>query len=137
MDRLIESRRDNLSSIKRGAVALDQTQFIWVKMVTRPRSDKPELIKTLKLRRKFNDAIADVAKDNKNMLVMNLTTLTEFKHFDDFGNLTASGQATFWKEVNAQVHKFDNQEIALHPNTKNFITVTVDQQTRTSENRPS
>ena len=56
--RALNNRRENLKSKHTGAVSADPTQVIWIKMFPRPISVNEDLIKVLKIRRKFNGTSA-------------------------------------------------------------------------------
>ena len=113
--RTLQARRENLRNIKPGSISAEPTRVIWVKMLARPLSTIDELIRVLKLRRKFNDIIDDLARDDTLMHVMSLSTLNEFIHFTNFGDLSAHGQTDFWIEVNDQIKLFDYHQIELKP----------------------
>ena len=89
-------------------------------MLARPLSNIEELVRVLKLRRKFNDTLDDLARNDNLMHIMSLSTLNEFLHFNTNGDLSANGQTDFWVEVNDQMKLFDYHQIELKPfvNTK-------------------
>ena len=88
---LIETRRENLLKLKAGAVSKESTRFIWVKMIARPISTNEKLVRILKLRRKFNEALEDLLLHEEHMHIMSINTLSEENYFDLWGHLTSAG----------------------------------------------
>ena len=58
--RCLQARRENLKTVHKGAVLPEYTEVIWVKMLARPMSEDPNLIKVLKLWRKFNETLEEL-----------------------------------------------------------------------------
>ena len=123
IERGIESRRDNLKKLQPGSV-VDETCMIWVKMIPRPRSDDLELIKILKLRRKFNETLEDALTEKSSMYIMNIHSMTEQNYFTTRGRLTKSGQVQLWMEINHHLKEFDEDKRAFIPiKQKNYKQV--------------
>ena len=112
------ARRENLRNHRPGAITIEETCVIWVKMLARPLSQKEDLIRILKLRRKFNDLLDELCRENDINHTMMLTSVNEYGPFDISGDLTCSGQTQFWIEVNNNMKLFDYHQIELKPLNK-------------------
>ena len=74
-----------------------------------------ELVRLLKLRRKFNETLEDILTQYKHMHIMIMTSMTEMHYFNDKGDLTEPGQTQFWAEFNHHLKCFDFEEEDLLP----------------------
>ena len=93
-------------------------------MIARPVSADPDLIKMLKLRRKFNETLEDLLKKENNMYIITLSSVVENSYFTENGQLTKAGRLQFWAEVNHQVRLLEeNPEdfLASKKTSKQFI----------------
>ena len=88
IDLMIERRKQDLLVKKPGALMSDEfPKIVWVRMLKRPKAD--------------------------NHYIMSIDV--SLNDFDLTGHLTSSGKATFWKEVNQGLMKFDHGKITLRP----------------------
>ena len=65
------------------------------------------------MRTKFNEALGKVLQIENYMHVITLAKVNEYGHFDQFRNLTISGQVQFWKELNDQIKLFGHSNVPL------------------------
>ena len=114
IERGVQACRKNLKKLKPGVV-VDETSIIWVKMFARPRSDDQNLVKVLKLRRKFNETLEDALTECDAMYICNLNSMTEQNFFTAKGGLTKSGQTQIWAEINHQLQLFDMDRSDFQP----------------------
>ena len=115
INRMLKAQHEDLKAKKVGSVATDHMQVIWMKMFPRPISANGNLVKILKLRRKFNETLEELLTDEENMHILSITNLTESNYFSYSGDLTAKGMKVFWMEVNHQMKRFNYHEIDLTP----------------------
>ena len=107
IERAIEARRENLKKLRPGAVLPMDTIVMWMKMVARPLSTDQDLIKILKLRRKFNETLEDLLCGHDNMKIILLSSVTEGVFFTTSSDLSKSGKTQFWAEINHQIKNFE------------------------------
>ena len=114
VNKLIRRRKADLFDIKPGAILLDQTKIVWVKMIKRPYMD-PQFQKfdsTFALRNKFNNAIKTVLADLKPINYI-LNIKVDERDFYPTGGLTEQGQRSFWREIDECLSLFDQDKINL------------------------
>ena len=114
IDMYIDRRKTDLCDKKPGAVDPDHTipKIVWVRMLQRPASNRKELYL---LRGKSNSILEERLFDGNAESHFILSIEVQERHFDFTGDLTATGKAEFWKEVNRGLQKFDKKEITLKP----------------------
>ena len=115
LNHYLATRRENLKSTRIGSVSSEPTRIIWVKMLARPLSSNNELIKILKLRRKFNETLEDLLAHEKYTHIMSIVELSEEKYFTYSGHLTELGKTNFWCELIATLKRFDYHDDELIP----------------------
>ena len=77
-------------------------------MLARPLSEDENLIKILKLCRKFNKTLEELLYYENKVYIMTLTSMTENSFFYPTGMLTKSGQLQLWAEINHIMKKFES-----------------------------
>ena len=113
--RCLIRRRDDLRNKNTGAIPSEHTRVIWVAMLARPISDDPDLSKIWKLRRKFNEVLADPLEIENYMHIMTIKDMEEDHYFDSRGNLTIKGQQQYWLNLNDQLKAFEYHSTDLRP----------------------
>ena len=113
--RNLESRHDNLNTVRTGSLLPEYTKIFWVKMLAQPMSHNPDLIKILKLRCKLNETLEELLLKESNMHIITLSSVVEDNRFTLEGDLTKSGRIQFWAEVNYHLKRFDFKEDDLLP----------------------
>ena len=117
LDRHFAARREDLKHSKPGAVsAVTEPRIIWLAMITRPKivNDR-KIAEILTMRSKFNRVLEDVLANFRLHHLMYLDGTFGEHHFDRMGELTANGRVAMWKEINQQIHLFDERKIELRP----------------------
>ena len=109
LDRLIETRKQDLFAKRPGSVVGNETKIIWLKMIDRPHVERSDpRFKVLSLRSKFNNAINTLVNDKKNNYCLDLESL-ESRHFSAIGELNDFGSMQYWKEFDYYFKKFDRR----------------------------
>ena len=107
LERLLEACRENLMDKRPGALQVEETEIIWVKMINRP----PVLLtdcryKTQATREKFNSTIDCLPDWRRNTIVMSVNSLNMDCDFDVIGNLNDDRKIQFWKELDHHVKMY-------------------------------
>ena len=116
IDLMIERRKQDLLVKKPGALMSDEfPKIVWVRMLKCPKLNLTNNKAIYQLRSKFNAILEERLRDGKadNHYIMSIHV--SLNDFDLTGHLTSSGKATFWKEVNQGLMKFNHGKITLRP----------------------
>ena len=82
-ERMLESRHENIFKKCPGALRLEETKLIWVKMICRPQVKPSDArFKVLATRAKLNNTLDDLAVWHKNIQIISITSLSYDKDFD-------------------------------------------------------
>ena len=100
---------------KRISSVSDLPTVIYVKMLTRPRTDDETLKCFWTLKGKFNQELESLVLENADLHLMELTQVDEFYHFDALDKLTEHRKTAFWSNVDEQFKLFDHNQIELKP----------------------
>ena len=114
VNKCIKRRKTDLFNVKPGAISLDQTKIVWVKMIKRPYGGMSEFDQVFALRNRFNNAIDNVLQDTKPINYV-LSIQVDEHDFYPNGELTEQEQRAYWKEVNDCLALFDQDKINLKP----------------------
>ena len=82
-------------------------------MLACPHNHNPDLVKILKLRRKFNETLEKALVNEDFMHTIHLSSVSGAAFFNTAGGLTKSGQIQFWAEINHHMKGFDYKEDKL------------------------
>ena len=115
------ARRNDLKRKRIGSAPLELPRVFWVKMMARPHTTNMELAKTWKLRKKFNEILFAVLSIEKYMDLIPMDKVNEYSHFDQFGNLTSTGQLKFWRALNDHICNFESGKAAAANNDKRLL----------------
>ena len=110
----LKRRKTELFDKKPGAIALESTKIIWIKMIKHPYGCLQEFDKIFAPCNRFNNMLDEV-RCNTNPQHYVLSIRVEETDFHLNGELSEQGQITFWKEVDQCMKKFDRGEINLKP----------------------
>ena len=66
-------------------------------MLTRPATDVKRLNKIWAMREDYKDMTNAILKVEKYVHVMKISDMEEYKYFDKWENVYASGRTTFWQ----------------------------------------
>ena len=116
MSQLLQRRRQDLGDKRPGALAPDDhPSIVWIRMLKRPFIEGSEASKTFSLRTKFNNALEEQIRINKDIRHRIMSIDVRLNEFDRQGNLTNIGKNNFWREVDRAMGKFDLGDIKLLP----------------------
>ena len=124
LDRLIETRKQDLFAKRPGSVAGRDPRIIWIKMIERPhvpRTDKR--YKTLSLRTKFNDIVDELVNGKRNNYSLSIDSL-EQHHFSPLGELNDFGRMQLWKEIDYYFKQFNRSVADLNTPDKRKKPIT-------------
>ena len=104
----------DLFNKKPGALLIEDTKVIWVKMIKRPYGCMQEFDRIFALHNRFNNALENVLSV---MTLQNylLSIKVEEADFHINSELSEAGQANFWKEIDNCLKLFDLDKINLKP----------------------
>ena len=105
--RILLARCDQLRNKKAGVVPDELPRVLWVKMLARPHTNDATLKKIWQLRRKFNSILTSILAVENYMHLISLESVNEYIHFDQFGQLTNTGQGQWWHELNDKIKHLD------------------------------
>ena len=117
VNKLFSTRREDLKNKRPGAFC-DDTRIIWVNIINRPNiCDHPELnrAKILAGMLHFNEVMNHIVSETRFNHAVSIHGLTEQSAFTNLGNISASGQYLYRKELDHMFKKFDRHEINLKP----------------------
>ena len=106
-------RREDLKDERMGAVPLELTRIIWVKMLVRPFTKDKNLEAIWKLIHKFNGALEQLLENESYMHILEIEDAEELKYFNKWGDLTPQGKNHFWWNISKQLNLFDFRKINL------------------------
>ena len=114
IDMLIERRKQDLGDKRPGALPSGDSlpKIIWVCMIKRPKQIGKKIYA---MRSKFNSILKEHLLDGKADSHHILSIEVPPEEFSLIGELSSSGKAIFWQEVNQGLRKFDCNEITLKP----------------------
>ena len=113
-DIYIDRCRRLLSQKKPGALIEDgYPKLIWVRMLKRSQNIVDG--KIFNFRGRFNSILEERLLDGNSDQHHIMSIDIQHDDFDVGGSLTTQGKATFWREVNRAVEKFDSDSITLRP----------------------
>ena len=117
-DLYIEKRKQDLASKCPGALIPDDTypKIIWVRIPRRPKVIARDIFAN---RGRFNSIIEERLFDGKETSHFIISIEIPQDEFTLTGDLSSTGKASFWKEMNEGLKKFDKQEITLKPRQRN------------------
>ena len=78
-------------------------------MLAHPYNEDKNKKKIWSLKSKFNLAIKEAMKIEKYMEFIELSQMNELRYFNQFGQLTISGQYQFWLKINGAIKEFDRR----------------------------
>ena len=116
MDMYISRQQQGILLQKPGALMRDEfPKIIWIRMMKRPNLKSPAAVSTFAMHGKFNSILEERLHDGNadNHFIMSIKVTSE--EYDMTGNLTSTGKANFWKEVNRGLECFDKNQISLKP----------------------
>ena len=104
-----------VSEKKPGAVCSDDPTIIYVTMIRRVQQSAKgtKLEKLCRIRPVFNELINEAAARQQNK-VMTIKSCNLLEHFDQWGNLTASGREAYWQEVDSLLEQFDQGNLKFN-----------------------
>ena len=111
LEQLIEAKREEIYTIRQGALTSNKPKLIWVKVIEKPTENGDETT----LRQKFDHILEETLVSRKNAYILDAGSVLKYTHFDLCGKLTSSGRIAFWKEVDSKIKIFDRQEVSLKP----------------------
>ena len=112
MDKVIQSKKDQLKQRKAGAIAAGEPKMIWVAMINRMNICS----KLLSVRSEFNKAIeACMANRSGHYFLDVASKIEELGYFNQEHKLNEDGKTRLWKEIDYMIEKFDFQKISLRP----------------------
>ena len=119
MNMLIERRRIDLLDKKPGVVMPDYPKIIWTRMLKRPKHIMTlGSNKALSIRGRFNAVLEEqLAAAGDNLRLISITIPDS--EFDLSGYLTSARKASFWREIDRGMKKFNEGDIKLLPRNNN------------------
>ena len=108
----VNSRKDALSEIRKGAVSYREPKLVWVEMIDRIHIKD----KYLAMRNKFNGGMHKVLSEYRDNYIMNINReMFDASLFTLDGQLSKQGKNKFWSEVDKQLKMFEEGKISLKP----------------------
>ena len=111
MDRAIQTRKDDLSRIKMGAVVATEPKVVWVKMIDRAGCQD----KALAVRGKFNSILEDILVDHSNHYIMEINAQLCDASFFANNTLNTNGAIRYWLEIDKLICMYEKHDISLMP----------------------
>ena len=97
--------------IRRGSLLPNEPKLIWVKILMCPRFSEDQI----SLCKKFNAILEETIHKKKANNILDPNDAVNCNHFDLSDKLTPTGKSVYWKDIDEQLRKFDDQEIDLKP----------------------
>ena len=115
-NKTLATRKEDLRGKRGGAMSTAaEPRIIWASIIRWPFNMHDDVKPIYKLVRKANEVLEDmVRKYDKYAHIIYIESLTELRHFDTTRKLTASGKSSFWREIDAQMRRFDRGETELN-----------------------
>ena len=111
-EQLLEIKKEDIFSKRRGALHPGEPKLIWVKAIHKPTYSTDQNT----LRVKFNDILEETLVSRKASYIIDLQeVLDNSSNFDRSGNITNAGKTKIWKELDQQIKLFDKQKVLLKP----------------------
>ena len=100
----LNSRKEDLAKIRKGAVLSHQPKFVWVEMIDRIHVQD----KYLAMRHKFNGAMHTVLADYSENYILSISrAMFDASLFSKEGKLNNRGKEKFWEQIDRKMHEFD------------------------------
>ena len=132
----LKRRRTELFAKKPGALALENTKVIWVKMIKRPYGCLQEFDKVFALHNRFNNTLEEVLLDTKPQHYI-LSIKVDRADFHLNGELSHDGEVSFWREVDDCLKLFDRNDINLKPKSYKDLTRQSDTRDHSASQKPT
>ena len=111
MERSIEARKDELRRRRPGALAHNEPNIIWIKMINR---STPQRI--LAVRNKFNKILVDLLANRRYHYILDVNRMVDDpRNFTYDNHFNTRGQAIYWNEVDRLLERFDQHKEPLRP----------------------
>ena len=94
---------------------LDSPKIIWVRVIKHPYNGMQEFSHVMTLHNRFDNAMENMLASAKNITHYVLSIKVDEQDFYPVGDLTDSGEHSFWHEIDTCIHRFDRDEINLNP----------------------
>ena len=115
LDCVISSKKDTLCRRQPGAIKSGEPKIIWVTMAYRPEFCLA-VNKKVAAAPKFNAVLADLVRDRKGHLFMDLhNKITSPLNFNKAGYLNQRGKEVYWQEIDRKLEEFDYNKTDLVP----------------------